>query len=394
MRSKKTIPKILRAIFEIGTSEIKAVYQVDNDLAVPLCMGSEVFKLDRAVVEQAAAASAADCHPSFNAWYVDTFRAAATSQAVVVGELARRLKVPSSIRLMKREILTCKVKAIVGAIARYLELTSLFVLEPILVLPAEEHFAIQATKQQKQGLIDELTQALRDYYFQGKFKVRCRVGEIRFMPEGAGAIVLSEANNGPIPSSKHLLSFDGGHRNLNLLSRHDGGWQGWTNDWGFHQLLDAVLERVAIPAGTENLLLRAIWEMGSQLNPNHPQLQNLTSMMTPDRDRAQQIRSDLIEAIGVARRYYWQSVEGWLRQVCPPACARVVVSGGSGYYLKEELRAFFGDIPLDLGEKDFARIEAFLKRDARDSTPIESVRFLNTYGLMQAFFSREMSHVS
>lgn len=378
----------LKIVFDTGASLTKLAACVGEGSAIPLCMGPEVFELQRDLAEQQDALCDSSCPTEMRAWYVTAKKRTAKSKAVVVGGMARRFEAIAALRPPKTETLLHKLRAAIGVIAEKQNLDGPIAVSPIVLLPYGEFQSIRGTVRERR-LTEKLRKGLGRFYFRGQLQVECELQGVTYLPEGAGTVTLSEKLSGAVPDEKRLLVFVGGHRNASLLVRYNGGWQGWTSDLGFRKLVQRVTEQVSLPTSCEATLSQAIWEMGDKLLRNHPKLVSIANVMTDSEIGAGEIRGDLVRAIESARIFYWQLLEAWLREVCPGSCARVVTSGGGAFYIEPQLRSFFGEIPLDNASASLPEIEDFIGRNSEGKPVVSGYRFSDTYGLARTFLAKK-----
>ncbi|MEP0913749.1 hypothetical protein NDI45_22805 [Leptolyngbya sp. GB1-A1] len=315
----------LQVGFDPGASLSKVVYSINGTPPKILMMEPDVLTLPTCSVNRLLL----NARPEDQAW-VKLSRDAETVQ--VCGFLAREYKAVERIELLKYEYAFYKFLAAVGAIA-VREAVDRVAVEVALLLPYGEIHS-------REWLEQKIAKSLKKYYFQDTL-IRGQLTSYYCGSEGTGMLChLIRKYGMDWIRQNRITVLIVGYRNISCLTLNRGvieGQHSSTTDLGFVKLIDKVI--ALTPGQNRYALVEAVYSIGADVRTNHRELQFLIRSTQPENIHAE--AKLLTEAIRIARHEYWQLVQDFLNTIVPDDLNHLIISGGTGVYLKTELDKLF-----------------------------------------------------
>lgn len=257
-----------------------------------------------------------------------------------VGKAARDLRGVAPVAETKYQSSAFKIVAAVGAIATHLGVREL-TLTISTLLPFSEY-------QDRNQFVELLGGYLRKFSFCGT-GLHCAVKEVIVKPEGAG-IAINYMNSTSSFDDENTLVFMLGHRDASLLAFEDGAPSTGIGDQpgdqlGFLELQKQVVKRAALNLTAKNQSKLPEYLFRSKLEPEY--VEKIARMAVTGRAVSGKIE-DLEEAIRNSQIWYVETLTQWIRTTLGPFLGEVdhvLISGGTAFYLEEELTEFFQSQP-------------------------------------------------
>ncbi|MEM7561293.1 MAG: ParM/StbA family protein, partial [Planctomycetota bacterium] len=189
-------------------------------------------------------------------------------------------------------------------------------------------------------------------------------------PEGSGLIWSRSRQQGMAFRHKKVVALMLGYRDASLALVDRGVTSGATVPLGMAWLLQRVRQRTA---GQELASLAiAVHRAGTKIRPE--KFASLT--LSEDPENQSEESAEIAEAVRLARQEYWDAIARWLRESIPNELDEAIVAGGTADYLKSELKAYFGRVPLSWA----AEVEEDVQRAFNLSDHNLCLRLADSYG--------------
>ena len=322
-----SLPEIKLA-FDPGASLTKCVYSINSGEPQLLTMEPEVITVPLDLISRLHLGPP---RPQDHAW-IQLDKDA--SEVQVCGFFAQQFPTVDRIDLLKYEQALYKSLAAVGAIAVQAGIDR-FSLKLSGVLPYSE----MANAAQ---LEESLRKRIKKFYFQKKLlRGVVDVNSIAFTVEGTGLAwdLIRHKGMNWFTDERIVVALILGYRNLSCLTFNRGAVQkqhSGTSNLGFVRMVDGVISRTA--GQDRQTLTNKLYKLGANISLGQSDLRMLIKSTLPENIEVE--AKALANAITVSRKEYWQSVSTWLDTVIPTEVHTLVVSGGTGLYLKPELEQY------------------------------------------------------
>jgi hypothetical protein len=288
-----------------SSSLTKSLYSIDAREPKLQVMLPEVVEIDRSRLSLYLSEKLSTVKPESEAWV------SAGKRMHAVGDFAIDFGAVETLREAKSERTVPRVLALIGTIADREELPDEFLVNIGLLLPYGEYQGY------RDKLNEELKKSLRNFQFRGRsLKVELIGCYIR--PEGWGVYL----ENTPINSfDQQKLVLSMGFRNLSYFIANNGKLvDAESSNYGFSQFLKEFAKVIG-QANTQNTLT---WR------------ELLAKARGMENSVGQSRRK--IESLKIN---YWKEIENWLTSREFPGFHEIVITGGTGQYLKHEVEDYF-----------------------------------------------------
>ncbi|MBE9225328.1 ParM/StbA family protein [Phormidium sp. LEGE 05292] len=321
---------------DLGGSTLKILLDIPQKSTKPIIISSRVIKLDDWLVSNRTAdilniPPEADAIVRFGRCYY------------AVGKLAEHYAsdVTNSIELKepKQNTAIPKLLAIVGIIKQKYQLPTKFAVKLTLLLPFPEY---QFVKDGGNNFSVDLKKALSNWEFRGE---ESSVTLVNFTckPEGSGLIMLryqQQHNQQDWLINHKIAALMLGHRNTSILLYDRGIPSGYTNNLGFYQIIQTVIDSSLGQSAAA--LTQAIYKANDDISPNNPHIQAL-ALTEGKSKRAELIR--LVKAIASAQKNHWQQISSWAKLLVNDV-DELIIGGGTALLYQKAIRETFHSAPL------------------------------------------------
>lgn len=312
---------------DFGFSLTRALYQCRGKKIQLLTMEPEIIKLPYTSVKSYRDTRTGKPSPEDDAWV--KFKKG-DEKCVVVGFLARNLRAFPRADLLKYEQALYKLMAVIGAISEKAGLPEKFTVGITALLPYSEY-----TKREQLKL--KLERGLKSFYFRDRC-LRPQLEIFDCLPEGGGvAVSLINSLGFDWFASQTLVVLQFGHRDVSCLIFQRGVMKhGATAEFGFNQLVVNVSNRTF--RQDANILAKAIYEIGEDINPDNEILRSLIKSEESSNIEAEV--KQLVEVIRTTREEQWMLLQSFLDANIPNELSVLSVGGGFAHYLKKEISQY------------------------------------------------------
>lgn len=326
IRVKTTMPDLLIGS-DFGSSLTRALYQCMGEKIQLLTMEPELIKLPYSSLKSYRDGMIGKPSPEDDAWVKCSKD---VEECIVSGYLARNLRVSTRMDLLKYEQALYKLMAVIGAVAEKAGLPQKFSVGISALLPYSEY-----TKRNQMEL--RLEKGLKSFYFRD----RCLKPQLQMfdcLPEGGGvAVALMNAKGFDWFARQTLVVLQFGHRDVSCLVFQRGIMQhGSTVELGFNQLVSKVIARTF--RQDPNLLAKAIYEIGGDINPDNKILRSL--IRSEEASNIEAEVEQLVQVIRAVREEQWLLLQSFLDANVPNELSEISVVGGFAHYLKKEISQY------------------------------------------------------
>lgn len=312
---------------DFGFSLTRALYQYRGKKIQLLTMEPELIKLPYRSVKSYRDARAGKPSPEDDAWVKCS---KGDEKCVVVGFLARNLRAFPRADLLKYEQALYKLMAVIGAISEKTGLPEKFTVGITALLPYSEY-----TKREQLKL--KLEKGLKSFYFRDRC-LRPQLEIFDCLPEGGGvAVALMNSMGFDWFANQTLVLLQFGHRDVSCLVFQRGVMKhGATAELGFNQLVVNVINRTF--RQDANILAKAIYEIGEDINPDNKILRSLIKSEETSNIEAEV--EQLVQVIQTVREEQWTLLQSFLDANIPNELSVISVGGGFAHYLKNEITQY------------------------------------------------------
>lgn len=312
--------------FDPGASLSKIVYSVNRGQAKILSMEPDVLSLPANSVDHLLLTA----RPEDQAWIKLSRQA---ERIYVCGFLAKEFSViEQHIKLLKYEHAIYKFLAAVGTVIVRERLKNVQV-ETVFLLPYGEISS-------RDWLQQKISKSLKRYYFQDKL-ISSQLASYQGVCEGSGmAYHLIKKYGINWFNSNRIVILIFGYRNISCLTFNRGSIEtqcSATGNFGFVNLIDRIIART--PGQNRYRLTEAVYALGTNVQSKQTELRLLIRSTQPENIKAE--AEMLANAIEISRNEYWQVIREWLNLIVPETLDYLIISGGTGVYLKNELDQHF-----------------------------------------------------
>ncbi|MFB2838627.1 ParM/StbA family protein [Floridanema evergladense] len=321
---------------DLGGSTLKILLDIPQKSTKPIIMSSRVIKLDDWLVSNRT---------------VDILNIPPEADAIVrfgrcyyaVGKLAEQYAsdVTNSIELKepKQNTAIPKLLAIVGIIKQKYQLPTKFAVKLTLLLPFPEY---QFVKDGGNNFSVDLKKALSNWEFRGE-EYSVTLVNFTCKPEGSGLIMLryqQQHNQQDWLINHKIAALMLGHRNTSILLYDRGIPSGYTNNLGFYQIIQTVIDSSL--GQNAAALTQAIYKANDDISPNNPHIQAL-ALTEGKSKRAELIR--LVKAIASAQKNRWQQISSWAKLLVNDV-DELIIGGGTALLYQKAIRETFHSTSL------------------------------------------------
>ena len=320
----KHSPQEIRIGLDPGSSLTKVVYALDGTLQY-FWMEPEVLALPVRPTHLGTVDFCAD--PEHQAW----LQLPQDENFYAVGQLAHQFKAIARLDKLKYEQALYKILAAIGAIVQREKISGKFTVKLATVLPYAEY-------RNRAQLNQQITTALKEFEFRGQ-KMKGTLDNFFCSPEGGGhAWKLVQQYGEPWFKKRDVVILMLGHRDVSCLTFSRGTVDpnhSQTTALGFTELLKRIIHRTA---GLDEAIAPLIFQIGTDYQPDNPLIRSLVRS-TQEANVEREIQ-EICEAIRIARLEYGSLVKNWLDMTLPSSLETLIIGGGAGFYLKDELTQF------------------------------------------------------
>ncbi|MGD2184419.1 ParM/StbA family protein [Lusitaniella coriacea] len=325
MTSISIKPDLVVAL-DFGGSYTKGFYASDRGLSF-IGLEPEVVSLPRSAIEAYEANKLAGGKAEDEAWL------GRAGEYYAVGSLARRrFSANAGLSDLKAPRGVIKTLAVLGILQQRLELTEGFRVALTVVLPPGEYA-------DRTNFERELRAAIAEWETPTG-RASAELADFNCKPEGAGVYMCYRNVAGESIYRQNLAAVMLGYRNTSTLVSERGiVTPGRTSDLGMQAMIRAVMERTA--GLNEPELVRAIATAGDAIDPQ--------PLWHAGRSRAAGRPEEiarLVEVVRACRAEYVARLSSWLEEVLPSSFDALLLSGGTGDYLRGELMQMYPHTPL------------------------------------------------
>jgi hypothetical protein len=314
----KHLPLEIRIGLDPGSSLTKVVYSIQDKLRY-FYMEPEVLSLP---VKPTTINFCSD--PEHQAW----LQLPQDENFYAVGQLAHQFNAIARLDKLKYEQALYKVLAAIGAIVQREQITTKFTVHLATVLPYVE-YENRAPFRQKVAV------ALQEFEFRGQ-KMKGMLSAFYCSPEGGGHAWNFLAQRGKSEFKKNpVVILMLGHRDISCLTFIKGNIDpnhSKTVALGFTELLNRIIYRTA---GLDESIASTIFQIGTDYHPDNLLIRSLVRSTQPENVIRE--AQEICEAIRVSRLEYGALVKNWLDRTLPSSLGTLIVGGGTGVYLKDDL---------------------------------------------------------
>lgn len=291
------------------------------------------------------------------------------------GEKAREMRGKPPAGFSKYEPTTYKILAVVGSIAKSLNLPADFNLALGAVLPYSEY-------QDNEHFKELLHEHLASFTFLGQ-EYRVSLNLLDIKPEGAGVGLMRKEEDGARFESINTAVLMMGERDISVLPFKKGKPQsGNGTQLGFRHFLASVQLKAALNLTSDNEALLSKLVFRGQSEPRC--IERIAKMVVSSHEHNHKV-AQINQAIEVCKAKYWQDLIDWLEDSLGQSLFEldeVIVSGGTALYLRPELESFFGQekISIRWGANLEKQMGSALRREVE---PVLSFRLADAFGLFK-----------
>jgi len=320
----KHSPQEIRIGLDPGSSLTKVVYALGDNLNY-FWMEPEVLALPVKPTDTGTVDFCAD--PEHQAW----LKLPEDENYYAVGQLAYQFKAIARLDKLKYEQALYKILAAIGTIIQREKITSKFSVKLATVLPYAEF-------RNRAQLNQQITRALKEFEFRGQ-KIKGSLDDFFCSPEGGGhAWKLVQQHGQAWFKKRDVVILMVGHRDISCLTFSHGTVDpnhSKTTALGFTELLKRIVHRTA---GLDEAIAPIIFQIGTDYKPDNPLIRALVRS-TQEANVEREIQ-EICYAIQVARQEYGSLLKNWLDMTLPSSLETLVIGGGAGFYLQDELTQF------------------------------------------------------
>lgn len=316
---------------DLGGSTLKILVEMPNESPVPIIMSSRVIELDDWLVSNRTVAMF-DISPQADA--IVRFGKGYYAVGKLAEQYASDVTNSTELKEPKQNTAIPKLLAVVGIIKQKYSLPTRFAVELTLLLPFPEY---QFVKDGGNNFQASLKKALSYFDFRGE---NSEVNLVKFgcKPEGSGLIMLrylQSKNQQDWLINHKIAALMLGHRNTSILLYDRGIPSGYTNNLGFYQIIQTVIDSSLVQSAAA--LTQAIYKAKDDLTPNNPHIQAL-AMTEGQSKRAELTR--LVKAIASAQKNRWQQIASWAKLLVNDV-DELIIGGGTALLYQKAIRETF-----------------------------------------------------
>lgn len=321
---------------DLGGSTLKILVEIPNKPTVPIIMSSRVIELDDWLVSNRSV-TMFDISPQADA--IVRFGKSYYAVGTLAEQYASDVTNSTELKQPKQNTAIPKLLAVVGIIKQQYELPICLAVELTLLLPFPEYLFV---KDGGNNFSSDLKKALSDFEFRGE-KYQVNLVNFGCKPEGSGLIMLrylQQQDRQHWLINHKIAALMLGHRNTSILLYDRGTPSGYTNNLGFYQIIQTVIDSSLGQSAAA--LTEAIYKANDDLTPNNPHIQAL-AMTTGRSKRAELTR--LVKAIASAQTNRWQQIASWAKLLVNDA-DELIIGGGTALLYHKAIEETFHSTPL------------------------------------------------
>ncbi|MBD2181880.1 ParM/StbA family protein [Planktothrix sp. FACHB-1355] len=316
---------------DLGGSTLKILVEMPNKSTVPIIMSSRVIELDDWLVSNRTVAMF-DISPQADA--IVRFGKGYYAVGKLAEQYASDVTNSTELKQPKQNTAIPKLLAVVGIIKQKYELPTRFAVELTLLLPFPEY---QFVKDGGNNFQADLKKALSYFEFRGE-NYEVNLANFGCKPEGSGLIMLrylqQQDRQDWLLNSK-IAALMLGHRNTSILLYDYGTPSGYTNNLGFYQIIQTVIDSSLGQSAAA--LTEAIYKANDDISPNNPHIQALA--MTKGKSKRAEL-TRLVKAIASAQKNRWQQIASWAKLLVDDV-DELIIGGGTALLYQKAIRETF-----------------------------------------------------